>query len=163
MPTGIYLAMESRELIEKLKDQSTWKLLGLGIITYGVYFAYYVRRQTDKINSYIDGQAAISNGFIISFFVMSYLSAALFIAYILVPYGHPVETVSDFSDWIWVIMLLVWGFKARNRINSICRFDRSSSSWFHGFWTFLFTPFYFNYKVNQLNEYPAANVQIGEP
>lgn len=155
--------MEDRELIEKLKDQSTWRLFGLGFITYGVYFAYYVRRQTDKINAHLDGQAAISDGFVSSFFVMSYLSAALLVAYIFVPYGNPIETASDFADWIWVVMLLVWGFKARNRVNSVCRFDPSSPNWFQGVWTFLLTPLYFNYKVNQLNERSAAYVQMGEP
>lgn len=155
--------MENRELIEKLKDQSTWRLLGLGIITYGVYFAYYIRRQTDKINTHLDGNTAISNGFVNSILVMSYISAALLIPYVIVPYDHPVETVSELADRIWVIMVLVWGFKARNRVNTICSFDRYSPIWFHGFWTFLFTPLYFNYKVNKLNEYSVEHAQFEGP
>ena len=145
--------MDSRDLIEKLKDQNTWRLLGLGVITYGIYFAYYIKRQTDKINIHLDEDTAISNGFISSIFVMSILSAALSILYVMVPYGHPVLAVSDVVDRISTIMWLVWGFKARNRVHAVCSFNKDNKSWFHGFWTFLFTPLYFNYKVNQLNEY----------
>ena len=154
--------MDSRDLIEKLKEQNTWRLLGLGIITYGVYFAYYIKRQTDKINTHLDEDTAISHGFIGSIFVMFYLSAALLIAYIIVPYGHPVEAVSDFADIICGIMLLVWGFKARNRVNAVCSFNSNIKRWFHGFWTFLFTPLYFNYKVNQLNENSVEQASFSE-
>ena len=144
--------MDSRDLIEKLKDQNTWRLLGLGIITYGVYFAHYIKKQTDKINVHLDKDTAISNGFVSSFFVMSYISAVLIVPYFIVDSGHPIETVSDITDSIWTIMLIVWSFKARNRVNTICSFNRESGNWLHGFWTFLFTPLYFNYKVNQLSE-----------
>ncbi len=144
--------MDYHELIKDLKEQSTWRLLGIGIITYGVYFAYYIKRQTDKINSHLDKESAISNGFINSIMVMSYISAALLIPYMIVDFGHPIEKVSNLSDRIWGIMLIVWGFKARNRVNDISNFNSESSHWFHGLWTFLFTPLYFNYKVNQLND-----------
>lgn len=150
--------MENRELIQKLKDQSTWRLLGLGIITYGVYYAHYIKWQTDKINSRLDKDTAISSAFITSLFIISYISAALFIPYIIVDEGHPVELISSAADLLWAIMFIVWGFKVRNRVNSLCSLQRGTNKWFHGFWTFLFTPLYFNYKVNQLNEGYAEQV-----
>ena len=155
--------MDSRDLIEKLKDQNTWRLLGLGVITYGVYFAYYIKRQTDKINTHLDEDTAISNGLISSIFVVSYLSAALLIPYVILPDDHPVTAISSIVDIIGSVMLLVWGFKARNRVNAVCSFNKDNKSWFHGFWTFVATPLYFNYKVNQLNEYSVERTSIAEP
>lgn len=150
--------MESHKLIRNLKEQTTWRLLGIGIITYGVYFAYYIRRQTGKINSHLGKESAISNGFINSIIVMSYISAALLVPYMIVDYGHPIEKISDYTDRIWGIMLIVWGFKARNRVNILLSANSESDHWFHGLWTFLFTPLYFNYKVNQLNDERAEQV-----
>jgi len=154
--------MSNRELIEKLKDQTTWRLVGLGIITYGIYLAFYVKRQTGKINIHLSKDAAISNKFIVSIFVMSFLSAALLIPYILVESGNPIEKISNLIDGLCGIMLVVWSFKARNRVNSLCSFNTESEGWFHGLWTFLFGPLYFNYKVNRLNENNAEQANTAD-
>lgn len=66
--------------------------------------------------------------------------------------GHPVEKVSNLADMICGISIIVWGFKARNRMNQILDSAENDSKWFHGLWTFLFSPLYFNFKINQLNE-----------
>lgn len=152
--------MNNLSLIENLRSQSTWKLLGLGVITYGVYFAYYIQRQSKEINVAISSNDKISLGFVYSIFVMSYVSLILFIAYMFVDEGHPIEGISDLVDIIVGIMLIVWGFKARNRVNTCCDLNSESDVWFHGFWTFLFTPLYFNYKVNCILE---GNVEQAAP
>ena len=41
---------------------------------------------------------------------------------------------------------------ARNRMNKLLGVTQRQFHWFSGLWTFLFTPFYFNYKINQLAE-----------
>ena len=152
--------MTNLNLIENLRSQSTWKLLGLGIITYGVYFAHYIQGQSKKINAAIESSDNISAGFINSILVMSYASLALFIAYMFVEEGHPIEGLSGLVDMIVSIMLIVWGFKARNRVNGFCNFTPESIDWFHGLWTFLFSPLYFNYKVNCILE---SNVEQAAP
>ena len=143
--------MENRELLENLKDQNTWRLLGLGIITFGVYFAHYIQKQSKVINSKLDDDK-ISKGFVNTIMIMSYISLALFVPYLLVDEGHPIEKISSLVDKIWGILLIVWGFKARNRVNSLCKLSSDSNNWFHGLWTFLFTALYFNYKVNCMLE-----------
>jgi len=97
-------------------------------------------------------------GFVNAILVMSYISLILFFAYIAVDDGHPVEKASNIFDYVLGIMLLVWGFKARNRLNSIYEISTNDKEWFHGFWTFLFTPMYFNYKVNCICEESVEQV-----
>ena len=149
--------MKNIGMIEKLKNQSTWRLAGFSIITYGVYFAYYISTQTKEINALVEGEDAISSGFISSLFVMSYSSLFLFIAYMFVDEGSLVdgsliEGLSGLVDMIVSIMMIIWGFKARNRVNAYCDLEGEGDVWFHGFWTFLFSPMYFNYKVNCIYE-----------
>lgn len=144
--------MKDISSIKGFKEQSTWALLGLGIITYGVYFAHYIKKQTAKINRLTADDKAISGGFVNSIVAMSYISLALFFAYMIVDDGHPIEAVSNVADRVWGIMLIVWGFMARNRINSYYEVASDDQNWFHGLWTFLFSPMYFNYKVNCICE-----------
>jgi len=140
------------------KDQSTWRLVGLGVVTYGVYFAHYIKKQTAKINELTGDDNKISEGFINSILAMSYISLVLFFAYIAVDEGHPIEAVSNISDRIWGIMLIVWGFMARNRLNTAYEISKGNKEWFHGLWTFLFSPMYFNYKINSIYEESVEQV-----
>ena len=139
------------DLIRNLKSQSTWRLVGLSIITFGVYFAHYIARQTRIINAQLDEEAKISSGWTTAIYVFSYGSLALFVGYMFVDENSPVAKLSDIVDGLWGLLLMIWGFSARNRLNTLNSINRDDPNWFHGFWTFLFSPLYFNYKVNVLN------------
>lgn len=146
------MEMDKVDIIGKLRSQSTWRLLGLGIITYGVYYAYYLRNQTPLINSYINDDSHISLEFVNFVLFISYLSLALLVPYLLIDESRVLSISSNLVDKLWVVLMIVWGFKARNRLNAVLLLKNDDDDWFHGFWTFLFSPLYFNYKVNVLNE-----------
>jgi hypothetical protein len=145
------------ELILKLKHQSTWRLFFLGLITFGVYWAHYLKRQNHIINEYLDEPQKIPEGLILAIFVISYVSLFMLVPYFLVEEGHPVEKFSDLLDFVWCIGLLVWGFKARNRMNALSSNEESKNYWFSGLWTFLFSPLYFNFKINKICKQKAEN------
>jgi len=142
--------MKNIEIIKSLKDQSTWVLFFLFIITYGVYGAYYVKEKSNIMNSALEEGNKISQGFINAVMVINWLSLALFIVYLNVD-GEFI--ISSLVDLVANIMFIVWAFMARNRVNTYCGLSGSDASWFHGFWTFLFTLYYFNYKVNTIVDY----------
>lgn len=144
--------MKQLNSIRNYQESSTWWLLGLGVITYGVYFAYYIKRQTARINEETDKEDNISLIFINTIFVLSYISLGLFFAYLLVDEGHPIAITSNIIDRALGIMILVWGFMARNRMNQLYETSRQDKEWFHGLWTFLFSPLYFNFKINSICE-----------
>lgn len=49
----------NHEIISQLKSQNTGRLFGLSIITYFVYPAHYLRRQTKIINQHCQGEDKI--------------------------------------------------------------------------------------------------------
>ena len=55
-----------------------------------------------------------------------------------------------------MILILVWGFYARNIVNSMSAFTPDDPRWINGLWTFLFSPLHFNYKINIINQTPVA-------
>ena len=140
------------KIIPELKYGSTWKLFGLGLITYGVYFAYYVKTKTSVINERCEVSERIPDSFVTFIIVINYLSLVLFFPYLFVEETHPIAALSSLVDSICGITFIVWGFKARNRMNAILSAQKTGNQWFHGFWTFFFTPLYFNFKINKLNE-----------
>lgn len=148
--------------IDRFKEQSTWRLFGLGMITYGIYFAYFMKRQTHKINESLADDDKISDAFVNAILIFSYVSLLLFIGYLFVDEGHPLESLSNAVDRAWGLMLLVWGFKARNRVNTIFGISKDDPKWFHGLWTFLFSPLYFNYKINQICEQYAVQTKTAD-
>jgi hypothetical protein len=140
------------KIIPELKYGSTWKLFGLAFITYGVYLAHYIKAKTSVINEQCGVNERISDSFVTFIIGINYLSLALFFPYLFVEEGHPIEALSNLVDLICTVTFIVWGFKARNRMNVILSAQNNQNEWFHGLWTFLFTPLYFNFKVNKLSE-----------
>ncbi|RUO34879.1 DUF4234 domain-containing protein [Aliidiomarina soli] len=153
--------MKEIKSIGKLKEQSTWRLFALGVITLGVYFAFYIKRQTAKINDMVDEHKQISTAFVNAIIAMSFIS--LFLLFASMPFLmvtpqseiHPVVAISDLSNFICGIMLLVWAIIARNTLNSAYEISKTDDEWFHGLWTVLFTTMYFNYHVNRIGEQHA--------
>jgi hypothetical protein len=142
----------SKKVLAELQHQNTWRLLGLSLITYFVYAAHYVKRQTKVINQNCDDHESIPDALVSSILGLSYLSLGLFVAFLFVEETHPIAKIGSLVDRIGNILFLVWGFKARSAMNSILRAERGSKEWFHGFWTFMFSPMYLNIKVNKLSK-----------
>jgi hypothetical protein len=140
------------KLISELQHQSTWRLLGLSLITLFVYPAYYIKRQTAIINQHCLSADTIPVILINSILIGSYISVSLLIASCFVDGSHPVTTVSDLIDRILNVLFIIWAFKARNRMNLILASERGTDQWFNGWWTFFFGFFYFNFKINKLKK-----------
>jgi hypothetical protein len=149
------------KIISELKYGSTWKLIGLFLITYGVYGAHYVKTKTSVINEQCQFNERISDAFINFIIVINYVSLALFFPYIFVEDTHPIAGLSGLVDFVAGVTFIVWGFMARKRLNMLLSSSKADGEWFHGAWTFLLSPFYFNFKVNKLSE--TVDPVTGDP
>ena len=104
---------------KELQSQSTLRLLLLSVITYYVYPAHYFNRLTKLTNSALSPENRISEAFTTANFIFAYLSVAMFFVYISVPEGDPLEALSGLANLVSGILLLIWAFKIRNRLNSL--------------------------------------------
>lgn len=143
--------MNKGELLSKLQGVGTLKLILLSIITLGVYESYYIKKQTRIINEFTGEAHAIPSGFVSGIILLAWVSVALFVPYIITEEDHPIAYVSTFVDVLWTLLTMMWSFKARNRLNTLLLASKNQAIWIKGLWTFLFTAFYFNYKVNKIN------------
>ena len=148
--------MDRGEIIGQLKSQSTWRLLFLSFATLGVYLAHYIVKQTTLLNVWFEEQWRISRRLVYAILVLAYVSAALMAASLFFKPDDPVTILADLTNLIWSILILIWAFKVRNRMNALLASRQQEPAWFHGLWTFLFNAFYFNFKINQLYERRAV-------
>lgn len=145
------------ELIQRLKWGSTWALFGLAVITFGVYYPFYARRQTLILNEFSPPESRISLGFINAWFVVTFTSLALLFCYFFVPDDSPWKTISNLSDRVDNVLALIWAFLARGALNRLLQSQVKTPTWFHGGWTFFFQVLYINFKINTILELPAVS------
>lgn len=142
---------DRNKLIRDLRSQSTLRLFVLSMITFGIYESYYVLSRTAILNRHLGDHSSISQKYVETILIINY-------AYVLAII--PMEAWGgDLGEWIlnilatiWCVLVIIWAFKARNCIGIAFENTEWSRKWFPGLWTFLFTAWYFNYKINTMND-----------
>ncbi len=141
------------DLIKNLKRHSTLGLMGLILITLGVYYGHFISRQSKRINELIpEGQEKIPSMLPTSVLVLGYVILLFSVAIFFVSDKQTIALVTSVLHYIWLTCLCVWSLIAGRRMNMLNSAEEGSEVWFHGFWGMFYTPLYFNFKVTQLNE-----------
>ncbi|MCP4597234.1 DUF4234 domain-containing protein [Neptuniibacter sp.] len=126
---------------------TTWAVFGLSIITLGFYTIYWLYNRTEKLNSIIEDK--ISKGYMIATTVVYILSMLLSYAPLAVGQGSEMMIVAQpIISLVSAIMMLIWVFKFRNRLNRITQ-SEGKPTWCGPILTFFFQTLYLNYKINQ--------------
>lgn len=134
------LALESSSDgdITKFKRFSTWGVLALSIITFGIYSIYWLHSRTKVLNDISENP--ISKSF-------TGISIAFYVANIVFSFAAGVnpelEILSQLVNLPSSILMIVWAFKMRNRLEPIM--NKSLG----GVMVFFFNVYYLNYKINE--------------
>jgi len=136
----------------KLSYIGTFKLCIISFLTYFIYAAHYVKRQTRIINNFCKPQEIISEKFINFILINCYAAFVLFFTSLFLPESHPVTIIGNVVDQVANLSISVWGLKAGNRLNKIMDLEQKPGLRFHQVWSFLISPLYFNYQINLLKE-----------
>ena len=137
-------------IIATLPTKKTWRFVLLSFFTYFVYPAHYVKTLSARLNEQDSEAPKISTALVWAVLISSYISLAFFFGYIAVEEDHPIAKISTLVDKLSGLIFLIWTFSARSRIHALLKPSKGSSRWLHGFWTFVFGPFYLNYKLSKL-------------
>lgn len=140
--------------IARLHHPSTWWLLFLACITAGVYYGHYALRQTRTLAPFLPDETArpllaSATGVLI----MAYVSLIPTLALLLLPLNDrtadALDTFGGILSLIWVLMHSIWSIRFGGHMNAYYGYPRASADWFHGFWSFLLSSLYINYKLNR--------------
>ena len=149
--------MNKEEFIEDFLSQSTLKLVGLSILTLGIYIAHFMYNQTKKINKKLDVEKQIPLDFLKFIVVLTYASVIFYALSIIYFEIVSISRISEvFSNVLWLASM-VWAVMVRNRMNDLFEYEKDNNMWFNLLWSILFTPFYFNYKIGCIKEKMKLN------
>jgi len=132
-----------------LKDQSTWRLFFLTLITLGIYMAYYQLRQSRRLNEFLPADYQVPVGLSTATLIMAFVSVPFFF-WTIFSDNAVVSSVSDWLDLAYNILTIVWAFKVRNRIHFLTEWKWGDPQRFKWGWTLIFAGLYVNRKVNVL-------------
>ena len=142
--------MDREKIITHLKSQRTWRLVLLSIITLGIYTAHYIKRQTCIFNKYLDREQKISPLLVYLIMFISY--ERVIVLLLSVSMNQIIsEDMNFFRNLLRLILVIVWAFQVRNRINKLLLSSANLTLWVNRGLTFFFTIFYINYMINSLN------------
>ncbi len=126
---------------------STWAVLGLSIITMGIYSIYWLYSRTQQLNKVSSDR--ISQGFVSAAVVLYVANMALSLVVSFITDGAGVlAVVSSVLSLVSSIMFIVWAFKFRNRLNRVTQ-SAGKPTWCGPILTFFLNVLYLNYKINQ--------------
>lgn len=130
----------------KKNGLGTWKLLGLAIITGGMFFIYWMKKMTELVEAFSGKRVWEDNIFIIYLFVWVLLS--------LFPDSYDPDGVTGLLLLVfWLCMWIQWSFSMRREITlyAITKLGMSEYK-MNAFYTFIFNVYYINYCLNDLGD-----------
>lgn len=123
---------------------SAWAVLGLSIITFGIYSIYWQYSRTQRINERMTYQ--ISSLFVnIAVFLWA-ISLIANAGDFLPPIVAGILAVGSLG---YLIMYFIWCYKIRSAIHLYVNAEKGSYAWANAFLT-IFGPLYLQYKINKI-------------
>lgn len=126
---------------------STWGVIGLAIVTLGLYSIYWLYSRTGQLNKHANNPigAAFIN-ITIGLCVIGFVNN---LSYVL-NFNATVAAILALSSVIGTILTIVWVFKIRNRINLLLNSAKGDASRLGPVFTFFLNIYYLQYKINSI-------------
>ena len=143
------------EKIKQLNRFTTWGVVGLTIITLGIYFIYWMYSRTKVLNNQLSTDKIA--GWLIAICVFLYiLTIGLSYGPLLTSLNPEMivtlASISLVASLINIVFFLTWIYTFRNRINKLSGSHKGDSLWLGGVLTFFISVYYFQYKINQIHD-----------
>ena len=138
-----------KENIDRFSTQSVWRMIGLSLVTLAFYFPFWMRKTSRVVNALLPSNT-IGTWFFPVSIILSALNFGMVIPEILTDDNPTVMMVGKVLSRSNNILIVVWIFKIRNRINVILESEKETPLWFNEFWTLLFGMFYIQFRINKI-------------
>ncbi|MFC1671993.1 DUF4234 domain-containing protein [Planctomycetota bacterium] len=144
------------EFLKDCRRQNVWALLGLAMVTAGIYLVYWLRRQTRSVNKHLPSRPISGLFFPVA---MTLVVLNIVGGFLLAVSGEDwrmldiSQTIGSFSAFF----ALIWTLRIRNRIHEILSSQKRQPTWFSLLFTLLFEQFYVQYKLNKLKAQGVAD------
>ncbi len=136
--------------MQALPRVSVWAVLGLSIVSLGLYYTYWLFTRTQIINRLSDKPippALVHTvlGLLMLNLILSFVSGYN-------PDNEQYQQLASISGLSYSLLNLFWVFTVRQRLHKMTQAGERSLFWINGIWTFLFQVLYLQFKINEYIE-----------
>lgn len=139
----------------QLKKLSVWLMIGLTIVTLGLYLPYWMYTRTKMFNEVIGDEDVnqIFTTFAVGFFLLTY---GFDVSESFLDIPSNAAGIFKVLGLASNICVLVWALMFRSALNGYTRAKPRDELWSNGFFTWIFQSFYHQYKINQIVDAQSA-------
>lgn len=136
--------------LQALPRVSVWAVLGLSIISLGLYYTYWLFTRTQIINRVADRPISM----ILVHSVLGLLMLNLIVSFVsgYNPDNEQYRHLAGIIGLGYSLLNLFWVFSVRQRLHKMTLAGERSLFWINGIWTFLFQVLYLQFKINEYIE-----------
>jgi hypothetical protein len=127
---------------------STWYVFILTLVTLNLYLLYWFYNRTRTLNQLKD-ISPIGDAFIFSALAINIITYPFWVGELFFEHIQEIVLASQVVSLLGNILLLVWSFKLRNRLNTFLEKNQAPHSRLGPVFTFLFQALYLNFKINE--------------
>jgi hypothetical protein len=135
--------------LHELPSCNVWGMIGLTVITLGLYVNFWTQRAANILNKNPEGEK-ISSTLVGAFWIVTVGSLLWIIPELLADDAYYVESFGSFLNRAGIVLTVVLSFTVRNRLNALTKVPPQHAAWFNGWWTFFFGVFYLQWKINRI-------------
>ncbi|MCK5901791.1 MAG: DUF4234 domain-containing protein [Cocleimonas sp.] len=133
---------------------TTWAVVGLSIITMGIYTIYWLYSRTQILNTLLPENKIpswLTTSSLIVFFLYLVMSFAPLANNGVMPNG--MDAFSLVINLAYIVLFITWAFSFRSRLNTLSGSNKGDLFWLGGILTFFINVYYFQYRINQIHDH----------
>jgi fumarate reductase subunit D len=152
---------EQSDRLDIFERFSTWYVFGLALVTMNLYIFYWLYSRTRTLNR-LKGISPIGDTFILSTIIINIVSLLLSLGGVIIKNSSEYVLMSNITSIIAGILVLVWVFKFRHRLNDFLEQHQLPHRKAGPVFTFLFQTLHLSYKINEnLELLEMASIEQG--
>ncbi|MGI0116076.1 DUF4234 domain-containing protein [Zooshikella sp. RANM57] len=149
-----------KEGIYELPRFSACGVFFLTLVTFGLYYYYWMYRRTVIINRVCDRKISMHiPNLVIVYCIVSFIYG-IYQNYIIYTSGRIPEPflVEYIMQIIFLVLATFWLYNIRNRLNYMFKAKKKDMFWIGGILTFFGNAIYLQYKVNKFIDHTSQNL-----
>lgn len=148
------------EGVYELPRFSAWGVFFLTLVSFGLYYYYWMYKRTVVINSVCDDKISMHIPYIVIFYGIVSFIYGLYQNYTIHTGSYMPQflLVEAFIHIIFLILAVFWLYTIRNRLNYIFQANKTDKFWISGILTFFGTIIYLQYKMNKVIDHQTHSL-----
>ena len=138
------------QIKQALPRFTTWAVVGLSIITMGIYAVYWLYSRTNTLNTLLPEANKVPSW-------LPTTGLILYILYFVLSFAAGVSEIfgSIFLLVViaYIVVYIMWIYAFRKGMNTLTGSNKGDLLWIGGILTFFINIYYFQYKINQVHDH----------